>query len=66
VIYFATLTGAPEDIRLHPEDHSEGLWLSETELGIIVNPIKGSKDPELTALKKAFSLLKGESLDFAN
>jgi 8-oxo-dGTP diphosphatase len=66
VIYFATLKGEPDDIRLHPEDHSEGLWLGEDELSIIVNPIKGSKDPEFIAIKKAFRLLEGGQLDFAN
>jgi len=66
VIYFATLTSEPEEIRLHAEDHSEAIWLSEDEIDTIINPLKGAKDPEFTAIQKAFSLLKGEQLDLAN
>jgi 8-oxo-dGTP diphosphatase len=65
VIYFATLTGMPEDIKLHTDDHSDGDWFSENELDKIATSAKGMDDPEFIAIKKAFVLLRGQQLDFA-
>jgi len=63
VIYFATFTSPIEDIQLHPEDHSEYGWFAEDELEKVTTTNKRGDDPEIIALKKAFSLLKGESIN---
>lgn len=65
IIYFASLVGIPEDIKLHPDDHSTSVWVSQDELHTIETSEKGSSDPELKAIRKAFALLKGAPLDFA-
>jgi 8-oxo-dGTP diphosphatase len=66
IIYFATLLGSPDDIKLHPEDHSTYKWVAKDELQQLVNAQKAADDPEYQALQKAFVLLEGASLDFAN
>lgn len=66
VIYFAALKGAPEDIVLHPEDHSDFMWIAKDELHNIVTPQKGLDDPEYQAIQKAFDLLEGGSPNFGN
>ena len=65
VIYFATLINSPDEIVLHPEDHSVGSWFSEDELESIYNPTKTKEDPEYLALRKAFRIMNGESLNLA-
>lgn len=57
IIYFATLTGSPDEIILHPEDHSESGWFAEDEIRNAFTPAKGAEDPEFIALKKAFTIL---------
>jgi len=64
IIYFAKLTSPIEDVVLHPDDHSEYSWFSEDELDKVTNENKRGDDPEIQALKKAFFLLKGNSLNF--
>jgi 8-oxo-dGTP pyrophosphatase MutT (NUDIX family) len=65
VIYFATFTSSIDDIELHPDDHSEYGWFSEDELEKVMTANKRGDDPEIIALKKAFALLNGGSLNFA-
>lgn len=65
IIYFATLQHKPDDIVLHDEDHSDADWFSEDELGAVYSPQKGADDVEFVALKKAFALLAGAALDYA-
>lgn len=65
VIYFATLVGSPDDIKLHSDDHSSFLWVAENELQTIMTAEKADNDPEIIAIRKAFSLLAGASSDFA-
>lgn len=64
VIYFATFTDPIENIKLNPEDHSEYLWLVESEIGKAISGLKTKADPEIQAIYKGFSLLKGEKLNF--
>ncbi|MFT5037068.1 MAG: 8-oxo-dGTP diphosphatase [Candidatus Azotimanducaceae bacterium] len=64
VIYFARFTSPIEDIELHPDDHSEYGWFSEDELEKVMTENKRGDDPEIQALKKAFELIKGGSLQF--
>lgn len=64
VIYFATFIDPIESIKLNPEDHSSFEWISEEEIEKIVSSGKASDDPEVQAMRKGFSLLKGESLGF--
>lgn len=65
VIYFASFTSSIEDIKLHLDDHSEYGWFSEDELEKVMTTNKRGDDPEIIALKKAFALLNGGSLNFA-
>jgi 8-oxo-dGTP diphosphatase len=65
IIYFATLSDKPKDIKLHTDDHSSSDWFSEGELDKIITPTKGMDDPEFIAIKKAFMLLNGTQLNFA-
>ena len=65
IVYFATLTGSPDAITLHPEDHSEAGWFSEDGLEKTLVAAKGADDPEFAALKKAFRLLRGTTPDYA-
>jgi 8-oxo-dGTP diphosphatase len=64
IIYFATLLGTPEDIVLHPDDHSGSVWIAKDEMDTIVTPQKGLDDVEYRAIQKAFALLNGASPDF--
>jgi len=65
VIYFAKLTGSAEDIKLEPEDHSEGGWFSYREA---IEALKLGRAPDQTnTLKgviKGFKLLRGEPMNF--
>ncbi len=65
VIYFASLVGDPGDVKIHPEDHSTYLWISKDEIDKVITPAKGSDDIEIKAIRKAFELLDGGSVDFA-
>ena len=64
VDFFATFLDPIENIKLNPEDHSEYGWFSEKELVKVVSKIRGESDPEIIAIKKGFSLLKGNLPDF--
>ena len=64
VIYFASFISPTEDIKLHPDDHSEYGWFSEDELEKVMTENKRGDNPEIQVLKKAFELLKGGSLNF--
>ncbi len=59
VIFFAVFTDPIEKIKLDPEDHSEFGWFSESELNKVINNTKNNDDPEIEAILKGFSLLKG-------
>lgn len=64
IIYFAQFTSPILDIQLHPEDHSEYVWVSEIELPQIYTTEKGEDDIEFQMLRKGFGLLKGDNLTF--
>ncbi len=61
VVYFAQLIGSPDDITLHPEDHSSCGWFTEQEAIKLNN---NDQDAELAVIKKGFALLRGEQLNF--
>lgn len=54
ICYFCHLASGVEP-TLNPEDHSEGRWITEAEISIM-----DEQDAETKALRKAFSILKGE------
>lgn len=62
VIYFATFTGSLEHIRLNAEDHSAYGWFAEDELDQAATPEKPLDDIEFDAIRKGFSLLRGDRL----
>ena len=64
VIYFAQLTDRPDAITLVPQDHSKAGWFAEDELGKVTTQNKGVDDVEFVAIKKGFSLLRGEQPSF--
>ena len=66
VVYFATLIGSPDDIKLHAEDHSSFEWIAKDDLPKLVSTKKTADNPEYKAIQKAFALLEGDSLDFAS
>jgi 8-oxo-dGTP diphosphatase len=63
VIYFASFISPIEDIKLHPDDHSEYGWFAEDELEKVMTENKRGDDPEIQALQKAFDLLNGKQLN---
>ena len=60
VVYFAIFTDALENIIIHPEDHSEYQWVSQSGLEAI-GPMS---EEELENVKKGFTLLLGKTLSF--
>lgn len=58
VVYFAQFEGGVDDIVLHPEDHSEYLWLAEDEID---GNLPAGNEETLLA-QRAFQLLRGEPL----
>lgn len=65
VIYFATFRDPLENIKIHPDDHSEFAWFSEQEFDSMIGEGKPADDQEVPFLKKGFALLKGEPLEFS-
>ncbi len=65
VVYFATLIGSPDDIRINPDDHEVASWFSYAELADAYTNSKGETDPEFIAVRKGFAILTGESYDTA-
>lgn len=73
VIYFATFIGPLENIRIHPEDHSEYRWLTRNEAikfrshmlpdGHALHQA-GGVDAEHQTIIKGFDLLEGKSMSF--
>lgn len=64
-IYFAQFLGGIDDIKVHPEDHSEYQWLSEIELTKMLDgTLKDENDAEYQIIQRAFKLLHGEPLNF--
>lgn len=62
-LYFATFIDPLEKIKLDSEDHSEYGWFGEFELENVTNDVKRKYDPEIKAIIKGFSLLKGAGLN---
>ncbi len=54
----------PDEIKIHPEDHSAIIWVSEEEIPSIYTHTKGSDDIEVEAIRKGFSFLKGIPCQF--
>lgn len=57
IIYTATLASPPEAIALHPEDHSEYIWIAQDELQAIMTPTKQADDPEVVAIARGFEII---------
>jgi 8-oxo-dGTP diphosphatase len=62
VIYFCQLTDEGAEFTLNPEDHSEVVWVAETELDMVYTESKGPEDDEFVQLRRGFTLLRGENL----
>lgn len=59
VIFFAKFITDIDTISLNPEDHSAFGWFGESELEQSYTEAKGADDDEHVAVKKGFSLLRG-------
>jgi 8-oxo-dGTP diphosphatase len=66
VIYFARLASSPDIIIANPEDHSTFGWFSQDEMHKLYTETKKADDQEFIALNKAFLLLNGAALNFAD
>lgn len=64
VIYFAKFLDPIDHVKLDPEDHSEYRWVAGDEIDSIITDLKNDNDPEIKAIRKGFSLLKGNKLNF--
>jgi 8-oxo-dGTP diphosphatase len=64
VIYFAKFIGEISDIKMNPEDHSDFGWFSEEGLVNVITEAKRLDDIEFQAIRKGFSLLRGQPLQF--
>ena len=64
VIYFAKFIGEISDIKMNPDDHSDFGWFSEEELINVITEAKRLDDIEFQAMRKGFSLLRGQPLQF--
>lgn len=62
IVYFATFTDPIDNIQIHPEDHSGFKWISEDEIRQVYTAQKNDDDAEIKVIRKAFSLLRGDSL----
>lgn len=64
VVYFARFVGDIDAIKLNPEDHSDYVWCAEDEIEANLTGGKTTDDAEVTAMRKGFGLLRGESVGF--
>ena len=64
VIYFAQFVSDINTIHINLEDHSEFGWFTQEEAQRVISENKPANDPEITAVQKGFSLLRGNSRDF--
>lgn len=58
VVYFAKFIGDIQKIKLHPEDHSEYLWVTEDELSRVYTENKQESDNEMMVVKNGFQKLR--------
>lgn len=59
IAYFATLNDPDMPIELNPEDHSDIVWISETNIARLIE-VNGAEDAELPVVKEGLRLLGGE------
>lgn len=59
-IFFAHFDDDIQQISLNPEDHSEYIWCSETELRNAYTENKGADDIEFKAVRRGFAILRGD------
>lgn len=64
VVYFAQFITDTDRISLNPEDHSTYGWFGENELEKTHTSTKGADDIEQVAIRRAFGLMRGDSLEF--
>jgi 8-oxo-dGTP diphosphatase len=61
VVYFAQIVGAVDVITIIPDDHSAFDWFTEDEA---VSLNGDTEDEEVSAIRRGFALLRGESVQF--
>ncbi|HVO86113.1 MAG TPA: NUDIX hydrolase [Candidatus Binatia bacterium] len=64
VVYFAKFTDALEQIKLHPDDHSDYKWVASHEVVDVMKIGRDDGDSEIQAVKRGFELLAGGALNF--
>jgi 8-oxo-dGTP diphosphatase len=55
VVYFARFTDGAAEVQLDPDNHSEYMWLAESDIAQLP-----AGDEETIAITKGFALLRGE------
>lgn len=65
ITYFATFAEPEVIVRTNPEDHSECRWFAEDELEKAFTATKQKDDAEFQVIKKGFTLLRGEKINFS-
>lgn len=58
VVYFAHFVEDIQNIKLHPEDHSEYKWIAENEMQKVYTENKKENDPEFQAVRQGFKKLR--------
>lgn len=64
IVFFAQFTSPLRNLSLRPEDHSEYAWFSEDTIENALLIGRLADDPEITVIRKGFTILKGNSLSF--
>lgn len=58
VIYLTKFIDDIDSIKISPEDHSEYVWIAESEINKIIDENKRGDDEEIKAIKKGFLKLR--------
>jgi 8-oxo-dGTP pyrophosphatase MutT (NUDIX family) len=64
IVYFAHQVDQKAEPQLHPEDHSEFVWVSEPDLSEVYSDQKSTDDHEFEVIREGFRLLKHGNLRF--
>lgn len=68
IAFFAQFVNGAPNVKLHPEDHSEGRWFAEDDVALYSEG-RSKDDPssvaEVRTIARGFALLRGERPDVA-
>jgi hypothetical protein len=64
IVYFAQFVDEAQ-VNLKPEDHSEGVWVSEHDIQKAYTATKGQDDKEFVIARRGLGILNGQPLRFS-